>query len=115
MKSPAPPDASIFVKPDWVFGGRTHDGAVRISGRAKDIIVRGGENIPVVEIENALFTHPDIEEVAVVGYADDRLGERACAVVVPLGEPPTLSDVTRPPCRTGYGEAVLAGTFGDTR
>ncbi len=57
------------------------DGYIRIAGRSKDIIIRGGENIPVVEVENLLFRHPAIAEVAIVGYPDERLGERACAFV----------------------------------
>ncbi len=57
------------------------DGYIRITGRAKDILIRGGENIPVIEIENALYRHPAIHEVAVVGMPDERLGERACAFV----------------------------------
>ena len=58
------------------------DGYIRITGRSKDIIIRGGENIPVVEIEDLLFRHPAIQAVAIVGYPDPRLGERACAFVV---------------------------------
>jgi cyclohexanecarboxylate-CoA ligase len=58
------------------------DGFIRISGRTKDIIIRGGENIPVLEIENLLFRHSAIADVALVGYPDERLGERACAFVV---------------------------------
>lgn len=57
------------------------DGYIRIAGRSKDIIIRGGENIPVVEIEGILFKHPKISGVAIVGYPDARLGERACAYV----------------------------------
>jgi cyclohexanecarboxylate-CoA ligase len=57
------------------------DGFIRISGRSKDIIIRGGENIPVVEVEQALYKHPAIATAAVVGYPDQRLGERACAFV----------------------------------
>jgi cyclohexanecarboxylate-CoA ligase len=59
------------------------DGYLSITGRSKDLIIRGGENIPVAEVENVLFTHPKIAGVAVVGMPDPRLGERACAVVVP--------------------------------
>ncbi|MCZ7659333.1 MAG: AMP-binding protein [Xanthobacteraceae bacterium] len=59
------------------------DGYIRITGRAKDIIIRGGENIPVVEIEGLLFRHPAVQAVAIVGTPDERLGERACAFVVP--------------------------------
>ena len=57
------------------------DGYIRIAGRSKDIIIRGGENIPVVEVEGLLFRHPAIAQVAIVGYPDARLGERACAFV----------------------------------
>lgn len=59
------------------------NGYIRISGRSKDVIIRGGENIPVVEIEALLYKHPAVAQVAIVAYADARLGERACAVVVP--------------------------------
>jgi len=59
------------------------DGYIRISGRSKDVIIRGGENIPVFEIEALLYKHPAVAQVAIVAYADERLGERACAVVVP--------------------------------
>ncbi len=58
-------------------------GYIRIAGRSKDVIVRGGENIPVVEIEALLYRHPAIAQAAIVAYADERLGERACAIVVP--------------------------------
>jgi cyclohexanecarboxylate-CoA ligase len=58
-------------------------GYVRITGRSKDVIIRGGENIPVVEIEALLYRHPAVALAAIVAYPDDRLGERACAVVVP--------------------------------
>ena len=58
-------------------------GYIRISGRSKDVIIRGAENIPVFEIEALLYRHPAVAEVAIVAYPDDRLGERACAVVVP--------------------------------
>ncbi len=58
-------------------------GFLRITGRLKDVINRGGEKIPVVEIENLLFQHPQVADVAIVGMPDERLGERACAFVVP--------------------------------
>ena len=58
-------------------------GYVRITGRSKDVIIRGGENIPVVEIESLLYKHPAVQQVAIVAYPDERLGERACAVIVP--------------------------------
>jgi cyclohexanecarboxylate-CoA ligase len=69
-------------------------GYIRITGRSKDIIIRGGENIPVAEVEALLYTHPKVREIAVVAVPDDRLGERACAVVVPAGSEPTLAELT---------------------
>lgn len=71
------------------------DGYLRITGRSKDIIIRGGENIPVVEIENLIYSHPDVAEVALVAMPDPRLGERACAFVVARESAgPTLDDLT---------------------
>ena len=58
------------------------DGFVRITGRAKDMIIRGGENISPREIEEYLYTHEEISDVAVIGIADDRLGEAVCAWIV---------------------------------
>jgi cyclohexanecarboxylate-CoA ligase len=64
------------------FARMDEDGYIRITGRAKDIIIRGGENVPVVEIEGLIFRHPAVQSVAIVGMPDPRLGERACAFVV---------------------------------
>jgi cyclohexanecarboxylate-CoA ligase len=58
------------------------DGYIRITGRTKDLIIRGGQNIPIVEIEEQLLRHPAVKESAIVGIPDPRLGERACAFVV---------------------------------
>ncbi|WP_116200467.1 AMP-binding protein [Amycolatopsis circi] len=58
------------------------DGYLRIAGRTKDVIIRGGENIPVAYVENVLYEHPDVEAVAVVAVPDPRLQERACACLV---------------------------------
>lgn len=58
-----------------------NDGFIRITGRSKDIIIRGGENIPVVEVEELLYRHPAVEDAAIVAMPDPRLGERACAFV----------------------------------
>ncbi len=72
---------------DWLdtgdLGYLDAQGYLRITGRSKDVIIRGGENIPVVEIESLLYRHPAIAMAAIVAYPDERLGERACAVVVP--------------------------------
>src|SRR3546814_18128532 len=56
---------------------------VVVTGRAKDIIIRNGENIAPKEIEDLLLGHPQIAEVAIVGVPDARTGERAIAVIVP--------------------------------
>ena len=56
-------------------------GYIRICGRSKDVIIRGGENIPVIEVEALLYKHPSVASVAIVAYPDERLGERACAFV----------------------------------
>ena len=73
---------------------RRPDGGIRIAGRTKDLVIRGGENVPVVEVEALLFGHPRVREVAIIGCPDERLGERACAVVVADGDPPSLADLT---------------------
>ena len=62
------------------------DGSLHLTGRLKDLIIRGGVNISPVMIEDVLAGHPGVRRVAVVGEPDDRLGERLCAVVVPKGD-----------------------------
>lgn len=57
------------------------DGYIRISGRSKDVIIRGAENIPVVEVEEMLYRHDAVEDAAIVAMPDERLGERACVFV----------------------------------
>jgi cyclohexanecarboxylate-CoA ligase len=57
-------------------------GYVRITGRVKDVINRGGEKVPVAEIEQLLHAHPAVNDVAIVAMPDERLGERACAFIV---------------------------------
>ena len=81
------PDMEPFDAEGWFDTGdlayRVDDeGYIRINGRTKDIIIRGGENVPIVEIENLLFKHSAVLAAALVGYPDSRLGERACAFVV---------------------------------
>jgi 2,3-dihydroxybenzoate-AMP ligase len=70
-------------------------GNVRITGRIKDIIIRGGENISPIEMETMIREHPDVADVAVVGMPDPDLGERACAYIqARAGANLTLEDVT---------------------
>ncbi|MDV6270861.1 AMP-binding protein [Rhodococcus globerulus] len=83
---------------EWYrFGdlGRIDDaGMLHVTGRIKDIVIRGGENISVREIEEILMSHSKVEAVAVVGVPDPRLGERCCAVVKPSADQsPTLEEL----------------------
>ena len=82
----------------WVHSGDLArllpDGSIRITGRLKEIIVRGGQNISVREVEDYLVAHPAIQQAAVVGIPHPRLGETGCAVVVTRpGETVTLPDL----------------------
>jgi cyclohexanecarboxylate-CoA ligase len=58
------------------------EGFIRITGRLKDIIIRGGENIPVKYVEDILYEDPRVQDAAIVAMPDARLGERACAFVI---------------------------------
>ncbi len=83
------PDANArsFTEGGWFRTGDlgTFDagGLLRIVGRKKEMIIRGGANIYPREIEEVLYQHPDIMDAAVIGIPDARLGERTCACVVP--------------------------------
>lgn len=72
----------------------SEDGYITLTGRTKDIIVRGGENIPVQDLENVLSAWSLVKDVSIVGMPDERLGERACAFVVPVpNKAPTLEEM----------------------
>src|SRR5690606_34228259 len=79
------PDLSELEAGGWFDSGdlayMDNDGFIRINGRTKDIIIRGGENIPVAEVENILFKHPAVSMAAVVAFPDSRMGERVVAYV----------------------------------
>jgi cyclohexanecarboxylate-CoA ligase len=64
------------------LGRMNEDGFVRVTGRLKDIVIRGGMNISAREIEDHLLAHPSIDNAAVVGMPDERLGEKVCAYVI---------------------------------
>jgi acyl-CoA synthetase (AMP-forming)/AMP-acid ligase II len=70
-------------------------GAVLITGRIKDIIIRKGENVSAKEVEDVLYAHPKVADVAVLGIPDEERGEMVVAFVVPkeAGDPPTIPDV----------------------
>jgi fatty-acyl-CoA synthase len=88
------------LRPDgWLRTGdlATMDerGYCRIVGRLKDMIIRGGENLFPAEIEEVLYQHPGVAEVAVVGVPDERWGEVVAAFIRPVdpGEPPTVAEL----------------------
>ncbi|WP_284035585.1 AMP-binding protein [Neobacillus sp. 114] len=78
-------ETRMEFKDDWFITGdraiMDEDGYIRISGRSKDIIIRGGENIPVAYVENVLYEHPDISDAQIIAMPDLRLQEKACAFV----------------------------------
>jgi cyclohexanecarboxylate-CoA ligase len=81
------------------------DGYIRICGRSKDVIIRGGENIPVVEIETALYRMPAIVDAAVVAMPDPRLQERACAfATVRRNQSVSLDEVCRHLAAEGFSK-----------
>ena len=80
------------------------DGYVTISDRKKDVIISGGENVSSIEVEDAIFSHPDVSEVAVIGIPDEKWGELVLALVVKSpGSPLSEDDVI------AYAKTKLAG------
>jgi fatty-acyl-CoA synthase len=75
------------------------DGYVRIVGRIKDMIIRGGENVYPREIEEFLYTHPQIADVQVIGVPDERYGEELVAVIVLKPDATLTEDEVRDFCR----------------
>ena len=87
-----------FTRDGWFrTGDLAHidaDGYIEIRGRQKDIIIRSGENISAKEIEDQLFEHPNLADIAVVSSPDPVVGERVCAVIVPQpGQTVTLDEL----------------------
>jgi len=87
-----------FSKDGWLFSNDLAiidtDGYIRIIGRKKDIINRGGLKVSARELEEFLLQHPKVKEIAIVAVPDERLGEKSCAFVVPAGpQHPTLGEL----------------------
>jgi fatty-acyl-CoA synthase len=82
------------------LGSMDERGYVRITGRLKDMIIRGGENISPKEVEEVLFSHPEVAEVIVLGVPDPEWGEEVAAVVRPVSTsaPPSAAEL-RDHCR----------------
>ncbi|MGB8208330.1 MAG: AMP-binding protein [Mycobacterium sp.] len=91
--------AALFTKEGFSrsgdLGKMTDDGYVRVTGRTKDIVIRGGMNISVREIEEHLAHHPALQAYSVVGMPDERLGEKVCCYLVskPGHQPPTVEEL----------------------
>ncbi|MGN9841240.1 (2,3-dihydroxybenzoyl)adenylate synthase [Nonomuraea sp. H19] len=84
---------------------RLPSGHLVVEGRVKDVINRGGDKIPVEEVENLVLGHPAVHDVAIVGVPDDMLGERSCACVVARGTPPSQAELNA--YLTGLGLAAF--------
>jgi len=101
-----PAETAAAITPDgWLHSGdlavETPDGYYRITGRIKDMIIRGGENIYPREIEEFLYTHPQVADVQVVGLPDEKFGEEVCAWIrVKPGCAPSEDEI-RKFCRGG--------------
>lgn len=92
------PDATAETFRDgWLWTGdlgqRDEDGYLYYMDRGKDVIIRGGFNITSMEVENAIFEHGQVKEVAVVAVPHDKLGEDLCAYVVPHAEEPDPREI----------------------
>jgi 2,3-dihydroxybenzoate-AMP ligase len=90
-RAPAYNDASFTADGFYRSGDLirlTADGNVVVEGRVKDVINRGGDKIPVEDVESHLLAHPAVRETALVSVPDPIMGERSCAYVVPRGERP---------------------------
>ena len=81
-----PEETARALEDGWFHTGDggtvDEDGYVTISDRKKDVIITGGENVSSIEVEDALFSHPAVAEVAVIGVPDEKWGETIKALVV---------------------------------
>jgi acyl-CoA synthetase len=92
-------NAKSFDDEGWFYSGdlarMDKSGNIIIEGRKKDIIIRGGQNISVKEVEDILLTHPKIYNIALVAMPDRKMGEKACAFIIPRpGQTVSLEEVT---------------------
>jgi len=102
------PATAAALRDGWLrtgdLGRRDDDGYFFVTGRLKDVIITGGENVSPAEVEEVLRTHPDVAEVAVIGTPHPRWGEQVTAVVVP--RPGAAPD---PDALAAFAGARLAG------
>ena len=95
VRSDDPDATASFFAGGWAHTGdlvvRDEDGRFTLRGRRKDMVRRGGENVAAAEVEQAMVTHPDVLECAVLAEPDEELGEEIRIVVVPVpGTSPDL-------------------------
>ena len=91
-----PAESAQALEGGWFHtgdGGSFENGYLTISDRKKDVIISGGENVSSIEVEDAIASHPNVREVAVVGTPDEKWGEAVTALVVTDGTPLTAEDV----------------------
>ncbi|WP_162062819.1 acyl-CoA synthetase [Vibrio taketomensis] len=102
LKNPSTTDESLAE--GWFHTGDVavwhEDNYIEIKDRSKDIIISGGENISSIEIEDVLYRHPDIEEVAVIAMSDEKWGEVPCAFVKTKGAAALTQDELIAFCRS---------------
>jgi fatty-acyl-CoA synthase len=99
--------AQTIDKDGWLHSGdicmKTEDGYYKVTGRLKDMIIRGGENLYPREIEEFYLTNPKIRDIQVVGVSDERYGEECCAwIILHKGETADAKEMT------DYGCASIA-------
>jgi acyl-CoA synthetase (AMP-forming)/AMP-acid ligase II len=86
-------------------------GAITITGRKKDLIIRGGENISAKEIEDVLHTHPRVREAAIVAMPHERLGEGLCAYIIAQEAAPTASELAAHVTASGLARQKIPERF----
>ena len=104
------------LTPDGYFrtgdlGVLAENGALTITGRKKDLIIRGGENISAREIEDVLHTHPSVREASVVAMPHPRLGEGVCAYVIARGPAPSAAELASHVAESGLARQKIPERF----
>jgi long-chain acyl-CoA synthetase len=98
-----PAGTAAVIRDGWLrtgdVGRLDDEGFLTLSGRAKDLIIRGGENISPQEVEEALLAHPEVAEVAVVGAPHAEWGEEVVAFIVPRGRDCLVTEEVLAFCR----------------
>ena len=95
-----PAATAVAIDEDgWLHSGdlarRTPEGYFKITGRIKDMIIRGGENLYPKEIEDFIYTNPEVKDVQVIGVPDKQYGEEAMACVIPKEGSPLTEETLR--------------------